>query len=103
MQNTIAKYILFFLFTVFITNAVTKMLVKKNASEIVYLQSEDDNSDADEKSVKDSDQKKFQYNPNTLTFDDDICHEFHFSNYYVHIKQVKYKASVPSLLDASCY
>jgi len=101
MQNTVARYILFFFFAVFTGNTVTTMLEKKSDSNVLCMQSEGDQSDADDKPVKDPNQKKFQFNPNTLPFDDDICHEFQFSNYYVHIKQVKYQASVFSLLDAA--
>ena len=101
MQKTIAKYILFLFFTVFITNAVTTMLEKKSDAKALCLQANDDNSDVDDKPEKNPDQTKVKYNPNTGPSDDDICHEFHFSNYFVHVHHLKYNSSEPSLLDAA--
>jgi hypothetical protein len=77
------------------------LLEKKSDSKALCLQANDDDSDADDKPDKNPDQKKFQYKPNTCSSDDDICHEFHFSNYFVHIRHLKYNSSEPSLLDAA--
>ncbi|MCW3105402.1 MAG: hypothetical protein JWO09_3842 [Bacteroidetes bacterium] len=98
MQLTIAKYILFFFFGVLVANAVVSVALKNSDDSALCMELEDD---CEKESEKKENTKKLSFSPNTMPFDDDICHEFHFDYYFVTIKHLRYGSPDPSLLDAS--
>ncbi|MCW3071776.1 MAG: hypothetical protein JWO44_1666 [Bacteroidetes bacterium] len=98
MQLKIAKYILFLFFSVFVTNAIVSLVLKNSGDSELCAELEDD---CKKEAEKKENNKKFSFSPNSMPFDDDICHEFHFTYYFVTIKHLKYGSPDPSLLDAS--
>ena len=98
MNTFVVRYLLLFFLAVFTLNAVGTLVKKVNDAKALVLQAGEDT--ADEEDGKAGNGKKFQYNPNNPPFDDDICHDFHFSNYFVTIQPVRYSSPVPPLLEA---
>jgi hypothetical protein len=99
MKSKLANYFLIAFFSIFVTNTVLSLLNKCSNDSSVCIEQEEDS--AEKETGEKGDAKKFSFSPNTMPFDDDICHGFHFNYYFITIKHLKFRSSDPSLLDVS--